>query len=154
MHPDGRVLHFQIPSRPRGTAFACDGAYFMRVGENLLPMSEDQLRKIFSEGKHEFLLEIAKSHVQVEQVVTLLNTQVYFDLMQIPYPATRDAVFERLAQDQIILRNGDAWNITNLGALLFANNLSDFGYLYRKSPRIIIYKGSNKLFTLKDNIHS
>lgn len=153
-HPQGRVVHFKIPGRPRGTAFSCDGAYFMRVGENLLPMSEDQLRNIFSEGKPEYLLEIAKSHVEPDQIVSLLNTQVYFDLMQIPYPATRDAVFERLAQDQILLRTGGAWNITNLGAMLFANNLYDFEPPHRKSPRIIIYNGKNKLLTQKDNIFS
>jgi predicted HTH transcriptional regulator len=48
-HPEGRVLVFQIPSRPRGTAYHLDGAYLMRSGEALVPMSEDQLRRIFAE---------------------------------------------------------------------------------------------------------
>jgi len=30
IHPDGRVLVFHIPSRPRGTAYHLDGAYLMR----------------------------------------------------------------------------------------------------------------------------
>jgi ATP-dependent DNA helicase RecG len=34
-HPDGRVVVFHIPSRPRGTAFAFEGAYLMRSGEEL-----------------------------------------------------------------------------------------------------------------------
>src|SRR5689334_20874730 len=29
-HPDGRVVIFHIPSRPRGTAYELDGAYYMR----------------------------------------------------------------------------------------------------------------------------
>ena len=41
-HPDGRVIAFHIPSRPRGTAYHLDGKYLMRAGEALVPMSEDQ----------------------------------------------------------------------------------------------------------------
>ena len=48
LHPDGRVLVFHIPSRPRGTAYHLGGVYLMRVGQSLCPMSEDQLRQIFS----------------------------------------------------------------------------------------------------------
>lgn len=50
MHSGKRVLVFHIPSRPRGTAYHLDGAYLMRSGEDLVPMTEDQLRRIFSEG--------------------------------------------------------------------------------------------------------
>ena len=45
-HPDGRVVIFHIPARPRGTAYHLDGAYLMRCGEELAPMSEDKLRQI------------------------------------------------------------------------------------------------------------
>jgi ATP-dependent DNA helicase RecG len=50
-HPDGRVVVFHIPPRPRGTAYHLDGAYLMRSGEELVPMSEDRLRTIFAEGQ-------------------------------------------------------------------------------------------------------
>jgi len=40
-HPDGRVVVFSIPSRPRGTAYHLKGTYLMRSGEQLVPMSED-----------------------------------------------------------------------------------------------------------------
>jgi len=45
VHPDGRVLIFEIPSRPKGTAYQYEGRYLMRSGEELVSMSEDQLRK-------------------------------------------------------------------------------------------------------------
>jgi ATP-dependent DNA helicase RecG len=54
-HPDDRVLVFHIPSRPRGTAYHLNGAYLMRSGEELIPMSEDQLRRIFAEGEPDWL---------------------------------------------------------------------------------------------------
>ncbi|SRR6266702_2883243 len=50
-HPAGRVVVFHIPSRLRGTAYHLDGKYLMRAGEALVPMSEDQLRRIFGEGQ-------------------------------------------------------------------------------------------------------
>jgi hypothetical protein len=58
-HPDERVLAFNIPPRPAGTAFTYEGAYLMRVGESLVPMSEDMLRRIFAEGNPDFLLRYA-----------------------------------------------------------------------------------------------
>jgi len=60
MHPKGRVLVFHIPPRPRGTAYNFKGAYYMRSGEELVPMSEDQLRKIFDEGKPNWLEEASE----------------------------------------------------------------------------------------------
>jgi ATP-dependent DNA helicase RecG len=39
-HPDRRVVVFHIPSRPRGTAYHLDGAYLMRSGEELVPMTK------------------------------------------------------------------------------------------------------------------
>ncbi len=46
-HPDGRVLIFEIPSRPVGRPVHLDGTYLMRSGEELVPMTSDQLRRIF-----------------------------------------------------------------------------------------------------------
>ena len=56
-HPDGRVLVFHVPSRPNGTAYHFEGAYLMRSTEDLVPMSEDRLRRIFEEGKPDWLSE-------------------------------------------------------------------------------------------------
>jgi ATP-dependent DNA helicase RecG len=151
-HPDGRVVIFTIPSRPAGTAYSYEGSYLMRVGESLRPMTEDTLRRIFEEGRPDFLLRPAMQNVSAEDVVRLFDTQSYFDLMQLPYPATRDAVLARLAQEELIAASEDGWNITNLGALLFAKDLGQFGVLRRKAPRVIVYKGSGKLETVREQI--
>ena len=60
-HPDGRVLMFRIPSRPRGSAYALDGAYYMRSGEDLVPMTPDRLRVIFAEGQQNFVDPLASA---------------------------------------------------------------------------------------------
>ena len=70
-HPDGRVLVFHVPPRPRGTAYHLDGKYLMRSGEALVPMSEDQLRRIFAEGEPDWLEEHSRTDLDVQQVVEL-----------------------------------------------------------------------------------
>jgi ATP-dependent DNA helicase RecG len=57
-HPDGRVLVFTAPSRPIGVPIAIEGAYWMRAGEDLAPMTPDMLRRIFDEAGPDFSAEI------------------------------------------------------------------------------------------------
>ncbi|MDX1695982.1 MAG: ATP-binding protein, partial [Ketobacteraceae bacterium] len=85
-YPGGRVLVFVIPPRPRGTAYHYQGAYLMRSGEELVPMSEDQLRRIFAEGQPSWLENIAFTDASAQDVVQLLDTQTFFDLLGQPNP--------------------------------------------------------------------
>lgn len=149
-HPDGRVVVFHIPSRPLGTAFSLDGAYWMRSGEDLVPMSEDQLRRIFDEGKPDWSAQVAVSGCADEDVVRLLDTQSYFDLMKLPYPADRDGVLDRFERENLIALEGAGWAVTNLGAVLFAKRLDEFEQLRRKAPRVVVYDGPGKLKTKLD----
>ena len=57
-HSDGRVLVFQVPSRPTGVPLEYQGAYWMRGGESLVPMTPDQLQRIFAETGPDFSAEI------------------------------------------------------------------------------------------------
>ncbi|MDI6872211.1 MAG: ATP-binding protein [Bacillota bacterium] len=57
-HPDGRVLVFEVPTRPLGTPLKCDGVYWSRQADSLVPMSEDKLRNIFAETGHDFSAEV------------------------------------------------------------------------------------------------
>ena len=58
LHPDGRVLVFTVPSRPLGVPISVEGAYWMRAGEDLVPMTADMLRRIFDENRPDFSAEI------------------------------------------------------------------------------------------------
>lgn len=153
-HSDGRVLVFHIPSRPRGTAYHLDGAYLMRSGEQLVPMSEDQLRKLFNEGKPEWLTEVACGGCSDADVVRLLDTQAFFDLAKIPYPTTQVSVLERIQSEGLIGLGKDGWNIFNFGAILFAKDLNQFGRLGLRAPRVIVYQGLGKIETRLDQIES
>jgi predicted HTH transcriptional regulator len=149
-HLDGRVLVFHVPSRPRGTAYQHDGAYLMRSGASLVPMSEDQLRRIFDEGKPHWLLQPAAVGLSSQRVIELLDTQQFFDLQRLPYPTVREAVLERLTANQIIGSDPAGYTISRLGALLFAKDLNAFPDVQRKAARVVVYTLTSKLHTRLD----
>ncbi|MDP2791092.1 MAG: ATP-binding protein, partial [Rectinemataceae bacterium] len=55
---EGRVLVFNIPSRPLGVPKRGHGKYLMRAGEALVIMSDDQVKRIFDESGPDFSAEI------------------------------------------------------------------------------------------------
>ncbi len=57
-HEGRRVLVFRAPSHPLGVPIAVAGAYFMRAGEDLVPMTPDQLHSIFDEAGPDFSAEV------------------------------------------------------------------------------------------------
>lgn len=149
-HPDGRVLVFHVPSRPKGTAYHHAGAYLMRSGESLVAMSEDQLRRIFDEGKPHWLLQPTAVGLSAQRVVELLDTQQFFDLQSLPYPTAREAVLGRLVANQLIASEAAGYAISRLGALLFAKDLQAFPDVQRKAARVVVYSLSSKLNTRLD----
>ncbi len=151
-HPDGRVVVLEIPSRPRGTAYHLDGAYLMRSGEALVPMSEDQLRRVFAEGKLDWVEEHTKSNLSAQEVVELLDSQNFFELLKMPYPTERGGVIERLERERLVDRIDELYSIRRIGALLLAKRMEDFPELARKAPRVVVYTGTSKLETRLDQV--
>ncbi len=149
-HPDGRVLVFSIPGRPRGTAYHHEGAYLMRSGEELVPMSEDQLRKIFAEGQPGWLENAALKDVSAQDVVQWLDTQAFFDLLRLPYPTDQAGVLARLLDERLIERSAAGFNILRIGAVLLAKNMRQFPDISRKAARVIVYAGESKMQTVSD----
>jgi predicted HTH transcriptional regulator len=146
-HPSGRVLVFHIPSRPTGTAYHHKGQYLMRSGESLVPMSEDQLRKIFNEGKPNWLEEHTVKSLLPEEVVDLLDVNAYFSLLKLPRPTNHLAAVARLESDGLVDGGSGTYAIRRIGALLLANRLDKFPELARRATRIIVYNGISKLDT-------
>lgn len=98
-------------------------------------------------------LKPACSNLTSDQVIALLDTQTYFELLKIPYPTTRDAVLERLQNDGLLQKTSQTWIIPNLSAIIIGKRLDNFSpALARKAPRFIIYKETNKLETRTEHI--
>jgi ATP-dependent DNA helicase RecG len=125
----------------------------IRVGSITRSLKDfpEKEKKIWTKGpKQLFEKNIALQVDSAAEVVRLLDTQCYFDLLKTPYPSTRDAVIEKFLSEKFIKANSNGYAITNLGALLFAKNISDFDTVKRKAARVIQYDGKSKVKTLKD----
>ncbi|MFC1490624.1 ATP-binding protein [Candidatus Latescibacterota bacterium] len=150
-HSNKRVLIFEIPSRPIGKPIDFKGSYLMRAGESLVPMTPDMLKRIFAEDEQDWFSQIAQSKASPDDVIALLDTQTYFDLLDLPYPTNREAVLERLQSEDLIHHKKSGWEISNLAAVLLAKKLDMFSSaIARKAPRVVIYEGKNKLITRED----
>jgi ATP-dependent DNA helicase RecG len=152
-HSGQRVLIFRVPSRPVGQPLMHDGQYLMRIGEDLVSMTPDVLKRIMFEDREDWFFQDALSNISSDDVISLLDTQTYFDLIKMPYPLTRDNVLIRFQEAKFIRSTNSGWSITNLGAVLLAKNLSEVSNsLGRKAARIILYDGNDKTKTIDEKI--
>lgn len=118
------------------------GSYKKRLKD--YPEKERELWRIFDTVPFE--KQVAAENVPVEDVLRLLDYPVYFDLLEIPLPEGRDGILAALETDGMLQRHGAShWNITNLGAILFAKRLGDFHHLGRKAVRVIHYNGEDRI---------
>lgn len=151
-HPDGRVVIFHIPSRPIGSAYSYEGRFLMRSGESLVAMTDDKLRMIHAEGKEDPLETPIMTNVSAGKIVELLDTQKFFELMEKPYPSTREGVIDAMLNKKLIDKISSGYAIRTIGALLLAKKLEAFDTLKFRAPRVIVYAGTNKLHTKLDQI--
>ncbi len=130
------------------------GVEYIRVGSYKKklrghPEKERALWALFAEKPFEEC--VAAANVSSDEVLSLIDYTSCFRLLGIPLPDNRQAIFERLAAEKIILPClGDRFDITNVGAVLFASDLRQFSRLARKAPRVVIYKSDNRTETIKE----
>ncbi len=151
-HQEKNIVIFQIEatnSRPvsfRGIAYIRIGSYKKKLKEH--PEKES---KIWRKSKNIiFEKELALKNISADKVLELLDYPFMFRLLNMPLPSNRDAILAKLVEEKLVVIKLKKYNITNLGAILFANDLNSFEGLERKAPRVIIYKGNNKLKAIKE----
>ncbi len=137
------------PVRFSGQEFVRVGTYKKKLKD--FPEKERALWRIFDETPFED--GIAHERATGDDVLRLLDYPAYFDLLERPLPANRDGILEALADDRLIRRSAaGGFDITNLGAILFAKRLDAFHSLRRKAVRVIQYRGSGRTETLKEQV--
>lgn len=107
--------------------------------------------KIWKKENIAFEKEIAKDNLEASDITKYLSTETYFDLMKLPYPSTQQGVIQKFIEEGLVVKN-TRYAITKLGAVLFAKQLKDFESVERKSIRVIVYKGKNKVETEREQI--
>lgn len=135
------------PVRFSGQEFIRVGTYKKKLKD--FPEKERALWRIFDQKPFED--GVAAERATGDDVLRLLDYPAYFDLLERPLPANREGILDALAADRLI-RSGEAggWDVTNLGAVLFAKRLDAFHGLRRKAVRVVQYRGSGRTETLKE----
>ena len=129
------------PVKFRGVDYIRIDSYKKKLKD--FPDTERELWAIFS--KKPFEAMIAMENVSGDFVLRELDYSSYFELLSQDLPSDKAKILEALTNDKMIItaETGN-YNITNLGAILFAKRLSDFQALARKAVRVIKYEGTGR----------
>jgi predicted HTH transcriptional regulator len=133
-----------------------EGVEYLRVGSYKkklkdYPDKERALWRLFDQIPFE--VGLADENLPDEQVLHVLDHPAYFELMSRPLPPERKQILDALAEDHLIRRNpAGQWDVTNLGAILFAKKLAWFQGLARKAVRVIVYQGTDRTETERETL--
>jgi predicted HTH transcriptional regulator len=152
MHQGQRLILMTIPAASSAPV-EFDRTAYMRIGSATPRLSDhpERLRALWARLQpYVWEAGVAAQFLTGDEVLARLDYVIYFDLTCQPLPDNRRGIFDKLASDRLIQRDvGEHWNITNLGAILFAKKLSDFGpSLARKAVRFVAYGGTGRADTV------
>ena len=138
------------PVRFRGQEYIRVESYKKKLKD--FPERERMLWRCFDRTPFED--RIAAERVPGHEVLRLLDYPAYFDLLKRPLPENRPGILEALSDDAIIRRGSvGGWDVTNLGAVLFAKRLALFRSMRRKAMRVIQYRGSSRIEAVREQVH-
>jgi len=134
------------PTYDRSVRFS--GVEYIRIGENVKKLSgfpEHERALWFATGRRKFESATALAHQSSEAVARLLDIEAYYKLLKEEVPKNQDEILRRLSAAGFIVDDlEDGYDITNLGAILFAKEISNFPSIAAKSVRVVKYVGKDK----------
>lgn len=147
-----RLVLLKIPAAHNSPVEFNRSAY-VRVGSAKTKLSDhpERMRALWTKlQSHAWESGIATPFLDGEDILLKLDYAKYFEMTGQRLPDNRNGIFEKLAAEHLIEKDvGKYWNITNLGAILFARQLTDFpSAIARKAIRFVAYKG----VTRADNV--
>ncbi len=160
-HPDGRVLVFHVPSRPIGIAVDVAGKYWMRAGEDLRQMTQDELKRIFLEGSPDFSAEICAKAALAELDVKALERFVKVWDEATPASHRSRSLLKQRLEDAELMLNG---KLTYAALIMFGTRAAlgkhlaqaEIIFEYRSSETSIPYQQREEFrqgfFTVLDEV--
>jgi ATP-dependent DNA helicase RecG len=97
-----------------------------------------------------FESQIAQRDLNDDEILKILDHDSYFRLQDKRLPEKKQGILQMLESDELIVKSNSLWNITNLGALLFARDITVFKDIKRKATRVIVYKATGRVETIKE----
>ncbi len=152
-HQGVPVVLFEVP-RATQTPVRYSSEEYIRVGSLTKKLKEypEKERELWATfARKPFETGVAQADVAGADVLALLDYDRCLKLLQIPLPTDQQGVLGKLADEGLVVpKPGGRYDITNLGAVLFAANLSKFDRLRRKALRIIKYRGQGRTETERE----
>jgi predicted HTH transcriptional regulator len=134
------------PTYDRPVRFS--GTEYIRIGENVKPLKEhpEHERALWlATSRQKFEGAVATPHQSAAQVLEKLDIDALYALISDPRPTATAGLLRALLGLEFIREDMEGgYDITNLGAVLLAKNLSAFPSIATKSVRVIKYVGKDK----------
>lgn len=139
-----RVVMFQIPAAPAGIPVAYKGHYYGRDGESLGALNIVEIEQIRAQKTDTtFEIQAARTSLQKEEVLALLDYQRFYQLIDKDVPKSVDTIIDALIDYGFVYVTENSFSISNMGALLLARNLETFPTLRGREVIVRKYDGNN-----------
>lgn len=147
-----RLVLLEIPAAA-SSPVEFDRQTYIRIGSSTPRLSDhpERLKALWARLQpYAWESGIAAQFLTGDEVLARLDYAAYFDLTGQPLPDNRKGIFDKLLADHLVQGDvGGHWNITNLGAILFAKRLGDFSpSIARKAIRFVAYGGLSRADTV------
>lgn len=150
-HP---VLFFHIPEQNTKPVYLRGQdvyeAYYRSAGQTRKMPKHIVNRHLAEQQGISFEEMTAKGGLSVDDVLSLIDYKFVIKKSGKVEPSTKEAAISLLEDYRICRRNKEYWEITNLGAILFANNLADFPSFESKYVIARKYQGDSNRFLERD----
>ncbi|MBO7143818.1 MAG: putative DNA binding domain-containing protein [Salinivirgaceae bacterium] len=117
---------------------------YQRSAGQTVKMSRRMVRTLIASSDGlSFEKQIAKSDLSLDEVLSLLNYEALYKILDKNLPSSTDTIIGKMSEYALCQKTGDLWNITNLGAILFARDLKMFPNMQGREVIVRKYVGTN-----------
>ncbi len=118
-------------------------SYYRSAGQTV-KMSKNQVRAMIAASQGiTYERQVALAGLSADEVLHLLNYKSLYQILDKNVPTSTSSIISRLNDYHLCEQEGKKWNITNMGAILFANNLADFPNMKGREVIVRKYVGTN-----------
>ncbi|MGN7156237.1 ATP-binding protein [Dietzia cercidiphylli] len=132
------------------------GTSYIRIGSHKKKLSDHpaEARQLYRNlDQVPFEYRVVTGGLAEAEALKAIDFSVYFELQKLPAPSELSVVLEALVGSKILEQEPTGrYAVTNLGALLFSNALTDYPTLERKAARVVKYRGKNKLTAEREQL--
>ena len=149
------LLFFFVPEQMEKPVYPRDKTIYdsyQRSAGQSVKMSKEAVKFMISASHGiSFESQIAMSDLSEKEVLELLDYKRFYERLDKNVPKSTDVILSTLIAYDFVLQGESALNITNLGAILLANDITKFRHLKGKTVRILRYTGASNLVLDKEH---